>query len=105
MRAVTAAARCCGTPLDELRKTWRTPYLPGIRTQPPHDFLSDAVPVDAARLPMPLHHQSMQRSHENTRLRLHLDIRAKLSGDDPRLQQLTERGDAARLPLSDSLPQ
>src|SRR6266849_2637875 len=77
----------------------------GACAQPPDDFLSDAVPVDASRLPMPLHHQPIQRGDENARLRLHLDIRAKLSGCDPGLQQLTERGDAVRLPLSGSLRQ
>ncbi len=73
--------------------------------QSPHDFLSDAVPVDASRLPVPLHHQAVQRSHENTRLRLYHNIRAKLSGGDPCLQQLAERGDTARLSLSGSLRQ
>src|SRR5947209_17502616 len=73
--------------------------------QSPHDFLGDAVPVDASRLPMPLHHQPVQCGHENTCLRLHLDIRAKLSGCDPGLQQLAEGGDTARLPLPGSLSQ
>src|SRR5579884_1832479 len=78
---------------------------PTIRAQPPHDFLGDAAPVDASRLPVPLHHQAVQRCYENTCLRLHLDIRAKLSNSNARLQQLAECGDTAPLPLSRSLRQ
>src|SRR5260370_16526964 len=85
-------------PLDELRKTWRTPSLQRIRAQSPHDFKSDAVPVDASRLPMPLHHQPMQRGHENTGLRLHLDIRAKLTTADPRFHHVAACASPAPLP-------
>ena len=50
-----------------------------VWTQAADELLRDGMPIDTARLPVPLHHQTMEGCHQDARLSFHLHIRTELA--------------------------
>jgi len=57
------------------------------------NFLCNRVPINAARLSVPLHHQPVECRHENAGLCLYFDICTKLTRCDADRQQPTQGRD------------
>src|SRR6266487_1145396 len=51
-------------------------------TQAADELLRNCMPIDTARLAVPLHHQTMEGCHQDARLSFHLHIRTKLARFD-----------------------
>jgi hypothetical protein len=55
------------------------PRSRSARTQAADELLCDSMPIDTARLPVPLRHQTMEGCPQDARLGFHLHIRPELA--------------------------